>query len=242
MWNGLEIAKLVASLTTPIVVALIGFGLNSRLKKQDDRLKEEKEQLEKLEQDRREELQRLERDRRDELDRQERDRKEELDRQERDRQERLQAEKDELLRQYSPHIELALDCAYHKIRGDTRLTTFTVSAKNVGQVRHQIDRIKLRVRAINDEPFAYRNETAQYLGGERRQPRVLFPHKVLETDLVPDKWNFVFIEPGVTQTLSFTKPISVDHCYLLAHVIFEYDEYEPHSAETVFEVPPAATR
>ena len=37
VWNGLEIAKLIASLTTPIMVALIGFWLNRRLKKQDDR-------------------------------------------------------------------------------------------------------------------------------------------------------------------------------------------------------------
>lgn len=143
-----------------------------------------------------------------------------------------------LYREDQPRIELSLDCTFHAVRGDNRLAIFTVSARNVGRVRHQIDSIKLRVRAINDEPFSYRDESAEYLDDERRQPRVLFPHKVLETDLVPAEWNFIFVEPGVTQILSYARPISLDHSYLLAHVIFEYEDYdEPHSAEAVFAVP-----
>ena len=55
---------------------------------------------------------------------------------------------------------------------------------------------------------------------------------------MPAEWNFIFVEPGVTQSLSYARPISVKHRYLLAHVIFKYDEFkDPHSAEVVFAVP-----
>lgn len=151
---------------------------------------------------------------------------------------RLKAQDRKLYRE-DQRTELTLGCTFHAIRGDSRLAIFTVSAKNVGRVRHQIDRITLRVRAINDEPFAYREETPKYLDDKTRQPRVLFPHEVLKTNLVPAEWNFIFIEPGITQLLSYTKPISVDHRYLLTHVILEYEEVdEPHSAEAVFAAPP----
>jgi hypothetical protein len=61
---------------------------------------------------------------------------------------------------------------------------------------------------------------------------------VLETDLVPAEWNFIFIEPGVTQSLSYARPISAEHGYLLVHAIFTYEEFrDPHSAEAVFALP-----
>jgi hypothetical protein len=179
MWNSLEIAKFIASLATPVVVAFVGIWIKYKI---DESQKAEEKRFEEA--------------------------------------------KRELYRDDKPRIELTLGCTFHGVRSDSRLAVFTVSAKNVGRVRHQIDRIKLRVRAINDEPFSYREETAEYLledhvrPGEtrprdRRQPRVNFPHKVLETDLVPAEWNFIFVEPGVTQSLSYARPISVKHWYLL---------------------------
>lgn len=220
MWNSLEIAKLIAALATPLVVAFVGFWINTKLEAQKrgfaDAQETQKQQFaesQKAEERRFEEAQR------------------------------------KLYRDDQPRIELTLECTFHAAQSGGRLAVFTVSAKNVGRVRHQIDRIKLRVRAIDDEPFSYREETERYLledhvrPGEirrrsRRQPRVHFPHKVLETDLVPAEWNYIFVEPGVTQSLSYSKPISARHRYLLAHVYFEYKEFkDPHSAETVFAVP-----
>ena len=220
-WNSLEIAKFIASLATPIAVALVGFWINAKLKEHEDKLDTER----RVEAQRRDDAQKAE-DRR-------------LNEAQRAEDRRFEESQRKLYREDQPRIELTLACKFHGIRGDTRLATFTVSAKNVGRVRHQIDLIKLRVRAINGEPFAYREETEEYLEDDRREPRVLFPQKVLETDLVPVEWNFIFIEPGVTQDLSFTKAISVDHSFLLAHVVFDYDEYEPHTTESIFAVPPA---
>lgn len=105
----------------------------------------------------------------------------------------------------TPHMELKLDCEFHGIRSSCHLATFTVTATNVGQVLHKFDRIMLRVRGIKDEPFEYRvdkNRDDKY--------RVDFPHPLLETNLVPvPKWNFVFVEPGVTQRLALTTRIPV---------------------------------
>ena len=213
MWNSLEIAKFIAALATPVVVAFVGIWIKYKIDESQKAQDRQFTQSQKAEKERFEEAQR------------------------------------KLYRDDEPRIELTLGCTFHGVQSDSRLAVFTVSAKNVGRVRHQINRVTLRVRAINDEPFSYREETAEYLledhvrPGEtrprdRRQPRVNFPHKVLETDLVPAEWHFIFVEPGVTQSLSYARPISVKHRYLLAHVIFKYDEFkDPHSAEVVFAVP-----
>jgi hypothetical protein len=207
MWNSLEIAKFIATLATPVVVAFVGIWIKYKIdasQKAEDR--------------------------------------------------RFAEAQRKLYRDDQPRTELTLGCTFHEVRSDNRLVVFTVSAKNVGRVRHQIESIKLRVRAINDEPFSYREETAEYLledqvrPGEtrprdRRHPRANFPHKVLETDLVPAQWNFIFVEPGVTQSASYATPISVKHRYLFAHVmlVYEYEGFkELHSAEVaeaVFAVP-----
>ncbi len=127
MWNSLEIAKFIATLTTPIVVALVGFWITGRLKAQDRRLYREDE----------------------------------------------------------PHI---------------------------------------------------RDEHAR---------RAAFPHKLLKRNLVPTtkttKWNYIFIEPGVKQDVSFTTLVPSDYSYLSAHVRFDYEKYRPHTAEAVFAVPNAAS-
>lgn len=77
---------------------------------------------------------------------------------------------------------------------------------------------------IKDEPFTFIEGTA----------RVKF-ERILKTDLVP--WNYIFVEPGVTEQIAYTTTISADVTYLLAHVKFEYDEHTPHTAESVFKVP-----
>lgn len=242
MWNSLEIAKLIAALATPFVVAFVGFWVNTKLEAQKrgfaDAQETQKQQFA--------ETQKAD-ERRFTAAQKEQDRQ--FAESQKAEEWRFAEAQRKLYRDDQPRIELTLDCTFHAVQSDGRLAVFTVSAKNVGRVRHQIDRIKLRVRAIDDEPFSYREETEQYLledhvrPGEirrrnRRQPRVHFPHKVLETDLVPAEWNYIFVEPGVTQCLSYAKPISVKHRYLLAHVYFEYEAFEdPHSAETVFAVP-----
>lgn len=64
-------------------------------------------------------------------------------------------------------------------------------------------------------------------------------HKVLETDIVPDNWNFIFVEPGVGQEIGFVTRIEQDYLYIIARAEFYYDKEKrstPHSIERMFEV------
>lgn len=139
----------------------------------------------------------------------------------------------------TPHIELHLDCDFLGMRNGFHLVTFTAAAKNVGQVLHRFNGITLRIRGIKDEPFEFRGDTNAANASPYDEYQVKFPYRLLTTDLVPKSkdWNFVFIEPGVTQRLPLTTLVPVEFTHLLVHVKFEYEKYTPHTAEAVFAVP-----
>lgn len=137
----------------------------------------------------------------------------------------------------TPHIELTLECEFLGTRAGMRLVTFTVAAHNTGKVLHKFDEIILRVRGIRDEPFECAGVDGEVDVATFDVYRAKFPHAVLKTNLVPAPvWNFVFVEPGVTQRLPLTTPISTEFTYLLVHVMFAYGEYTPHTAQAVFAV------
>lgn len=229
VWNSLELAKLLMGLVTPLVVAVFGYLITQRLKAQEEcsEIAREKEREERQRQyEDRISLERQEREARLEARRTEEERSKERERLERE------TEKDELERRHTPHIELRLECQFLGARNGQHLTTVLVLATNRGQVLHKFDRIILRVRGIKNERFEY---------WEGNAPRACFPHKILETNLVPklvqESWNFIFIEPGVAQQISLTTLIPAEYTYVLTHVEFEYKKYWPHTAEAVFAVP-----
>lgn len=196
----LEIAKLLASVLTPITVAVIGYFVHREFKRAEvDREKDRDQQQRKNDELR--ELEKLERE----------------------------ARREDLERRHTPHVELLLDCSFVGRRDDQVLTTITVLANNKGNILQSLKRIKLRVRGIKREPFALLEDNSW---------RASFPHKVLETNLVPENWNFIFIEPGITQRISLNTIISSEYRYLLIHVEFEYKKHWPHTAEAMFVVSP----
>jgi hypothetical protein len=224
-WNSLEVVKLGVSLLTPLVVAFLGYRITLRVKEQEQRftVAREKER----------EDQRRQYEQQNQLAAQEREaRNEELRQQAQRRIERegieREAQREERERRYTPHIGLRLDCQFLGTRNDQHLAVISVYANNAGQVMHEFQRINLRIRGIKNEPFAY---------WKGKEPHAQFPHKVLETNLVPNGWNFIFIEPGVNQRLSLNTLISADYTYLLVHVEFEYKKYWPHTADAVIAVP-----
>jgi hypothetical protein len=118
-WSSLEIAKLIASLLTPVTVALIGFLLTKRLQVQEARDR-------KAIADRETEAEQLQSVRMAE---------------EKERE-------DQLLRRKSPHIELSLECEFLGVSDGYRLVTFCVVARNVGPIRQQFAHAYLKVRGI----------------------------------------------------------------------------------------------
>lgn len=191
-WTWLETAKLLVSLITPLVVAVVGYLIALRLKWQEERSQAARD------------LQQEER---------------EFNRHEREAQ---------IERKRSPHIELRIAVDFFGHRNGLWLTCISVVSSNLGQIIHKFNKINLRVRGIKDEPFEFWNATP---------PHPYFPHKILETNMVPKDWSFIFIEPGVEQKITLPTLIPVQYSYLLVNVEFEYREFWPHTAQEVFAVP-----
>ena len=51
-----------------------------------------------------------------------------------------------------------------------------------------------------------------------------------------ERLNFLFVEPGVKQDITYVTKIPKIYKYFVAHATFNYDEYTPHFAEKVFDV------
>lgn len=188
MWNSLEIAKLAVSLLTPLLVVLLGYWFNRRLKE----IEQENQQ--------RSQLYAKE-------------------------QERI---RDEIERRHYPHIEFTIECNFYGPQQGWYIAEFVIFARNTSLVRHEFKKITLRVRGMkqDEEPSLWEGH------GDRLQLK----HKLLETDIVPQNWNYIFVEPDVTQRICFISRIPADYRYIVAWAQFSYDQYTPHNIERLFEV------
>jgi hypothetical protein len=132
-------------------------------------------------------------------------------------------------REDEPHIELSVDCQVHGPDGDAYLFELILTAHNRGLVRQQFRSILLRIRGIErNQPLS------QWRGFE---PRLEFPVTLINgAEVLPPRYNFLFVEPGVTQTITYTSKIPASMKYILVHVEFRYDKATPHTAERVFQL------
>lgn len=188
IWNSLEIVKIIISLLTPLVVVIIGYLLNRRLKKAEN----------------------------------ESQKKNEL------RNEEQQKNKDLIERRYSPHIEFSIDCKFYGPQDGWFVVEFLIQAKNVSLIRHEFNKIDLRVRGIK------KSETPQLW--KDHGDRLEFKNKIFQTDVVPNDWQYIFVEPGVTQLISYVSRIPEEYRYISAWARFNYDKYNPHTIERMFEI------
>jgi hypothetical protein len=188
VWSSLEVAKLLVSLLTPVLVVIIGYWLNRRLNEID----------------------------------QENQRRSQL------REEEQQRLRDEIERRHDPHIEFTINCNLFGPVAGWYIAEFVITAKNVSLVRHQFPEIILRVRGIKQD------ETPELWDGHG--DRLEFRHKLFEANVVLEKWNYIFVEPGVAQQITYVTRIEEAYRYILARAEFHYDQFTPHSIERMFEV------
>ncbi len=197
---GLEIAKLVLSTLTPVVLAVFAYCANKNLQK-------------------------LHMDRDKELNESQRQREEENHRIEQNEQKAL----DELKRKYEPHIEFEIDCVFLGPHNGHYAAEFNLLADNKGITKHEFKNIKLRVRGIkHDVPLSY--------WIERYKQRLEFPVEIVKDEVIPGNWNYIFVEPGIKQRISYQTIIDAKVKYITARAEFYYQEYRPHSIEKMFEV------
>ena len=146
-----------------------------------------------------------------------------------------QKERDELERRHTPHIEFDIDCKFFGPHQGKYAAEFILTADNKGITKHEFTSIILRVRGIKqDAPLAYWTR--------RYEHRVEFSEKIVEDEVKPKNWNYIFVEPGVTQRLSYITIIEAEIKYITAKAEFNYEQYKPHSTEKMFEVSPIHSR
>ncbi|NPV63653.1 MAG: hypothetical protein HPY61_13700 [Methanotrichaceae archaeon] len=152
---------------------------------------------------------------------------------------REQLEREDLIRERErknvPHIEFHIDCNVYGPEEGYYLTEFLLDIHNRGDVQHKFTNIVLRVRGIESgKALCY---------WEGYEPRLSFPKKVLnDVSVIPKGYNYFFVEPGVEQVLTYVTMIPASIRYVLAHAVFEYDEFTPHTAERVFELNPGSIK
>lgn len=137
-------------------------------------------------------------------------------------------ELDELERRYWPHIEFDIECNFFGPNEGKYAAEFILTANNRGITKHQFNSIQLRVLGIKQEtPLSFFSEKGY-------AHRLEFPEKILKDEVIPKRWNYIFVEPGVKQRISYITVVSEEIKYILARAEFSYERYKPHSTEKMF--------
>jgi hypothetical protein len=146
-----------------------------------------------------------------------------------DEQHKLQLKREDDIRreQSIPHLELALACRVLGQQRDDYLVEFVLTASNHGSVRWKFESIRLRVRGIEAD------QALQYW--EEKAPRLNFPVKLIDmAEVIPEDLNYLFVDPGIRQDITYVTKIPCIFKYALAYVEFWYDRTTPHSTERAF--------
>src|SRR5216683_2437621 len=134
-------------------------------------------------------------------------------------------------RTHTPRVAFDVEGRFLCPQDGFYLAEFIMTVKNEGLVKHAFTEIALRIRGI-------RKDTALKLWDDTE--RVEFPEVVVDDAdvMYKKKYGSIFVEPGVTQKLTFVARISTDIRFILVRSQFQYDSHHTHSAEKVFEVRP----
>lgn len=125
-------------------------------------------------------------------------------------------------------IEFRIECTFLGPQAGYYLAEFRLIAANRGLVKHEFPSIQLKVRGIK------RANTIELWKGN--EPRAEFPDKLIQAEVIPKGFGYLFVEPNVEQVITYTARIPDDYRFIMAHAEFHYDSDTPHSTERVFEV------
>jgi hypothetical protein len=142
-------------------------------------------------------------------------------------QQRREDEQRDKRREDAPHVELAINCEVLGQEGEDYAVEFMLIVYNRGLIRWTFRSILLRVRGIE------RNQSLVYWQG--RGQRLEFPVKIVNmAEVIPKSVNYIFVEPGVQQLVTYTTKIPAQVKYIAVYVEFWYDKVTPHTSERVF--------
>lgn len=130
-----------------------------------------------------------------------------------------------------PRIEFDIDCKFLGPQNGDYLAGLTIFANNKGSVEHKFEEIRIRIRGI--KKGAPLTEFAEY------PSMVNFPEKIIVPgiNIVPDKYEYFFVRPGVHQRFNYAVLVDADVRFIIVRAGFKYqDSKEVHTSERVFEV------
>ncbi|MRR11151.1 hypothetical protein EG835_01375 [bacterium] len=135
--------------------------------------------------------------------------------------------------QFKPRIQFDLDCRFFApVPGhDGVLAEVNVVFENKGFVEHRLYDLTLSVHGLQ-EPSPQKRQTGDVSFGRRLLPR---------TRIVPEKYGFYFVRPGVRQVITHSILLPADVALLRVTAGFNYTRSGayPHTARRMFSVPPA---
>lgn len=111
--------------------------------------------------------------------------------------------------------------------GGQRIIEVKISAANKGRVEQRFEKISLRIRGLKNGQELHSIEGLA--------PRLFFPEQIERTRVIPEKYQYYFVRPGVTQVFSVTLTIPADWVVMNAHAKFRYlGLNQVHTAEHSF--------
>src|SRR5215813_1639768 len=169
--------------------------------------------------------QRRQQERDDKKQKEQQKREDQLRKEQQEREDQLR----EVYRERAPRIELDINSQVLGQDDDHYLVELMLTAHNRGLIRWQVRDIKIRVCGIEkNRNFAYWPERGQ---------RVEFPVKIINKErVIPESLNFLFVEPGVQQSITYVTKVPTQIMYIVVYAEFWYDEVTPHTSERVFQL------
>ncbi|MDJ0701540.1 MAG: hypothetical protein QNJ07_16970, partial [Woeseiaceae bacterium] len=132
-----------------------------------------------------------------------------------------------------PRVQFDVDCRFMNVAGEphSRLAEIQLVFKNTGFVEHRLWNVTVSVHALGNEAG---------LGEVSDRGEADFARRILpKTQLVPDKYRYFFVRPGVQQIITHIIGVPDDVSAIRVTAGFDYnrDDKFPHTAQRLFEVP-----
>ena len=112
---------------------------------------------------------------------------------------------------------------------ENRIIEIKIVVSNKGHVEQRFDKISLRIRGIKEQQKL--SELKDY------EPRLFFPEEIEKINVIPEKYKYYFVRPGVTQVFSVSIKLPKSWSFINAHAKFKYFGLnQVHTAEHSFRV------
>jgi hypothetical protein len=127
-------------------------------------------------------------------------------------------------------IDFNVDIVYHHKMNKYWIVEIIAYVENKGKVQHKIEKFRFELRSLK------KGDPIDLDPNHRNQ--VDFPHVVAADSMIPSRFKYFFIEPGLKNSYSYVARVPKDTKVLLLHSWFEYlDGKHSHSAEITKKAP-----